>query len=69
MRKHNFLLICACIAFFVSTICFAQGPPPPPPDVPPPGDDVPIDNDILILAIMALLYGCYTVYKNKKRVA
>ena len=68
MRKYKFLLVYACIAFFDSTKCVAQqGPPPPPPDVFPPPGDVPIDNGLLVLAIMALFYGCYIIYKNKKR--
>ncbi|HEX8575160.1 MAG TPA: hypothetical protein VF677_02595 [Flavobacterium sp.] len=68
MRKYKFLLVYACIAFFASTICVAQGPPPPPPapDIPI-EDEVPINNGILVLAVMALSYGYYITYKNKKR--
>lgn len=66
MRKYKFLVVCVSIAFFASTICFAQGPPPPPPPI---EDELPIDNGIIILAVMALSYGYYTIYKNKKRAA
>ena len=71
MRKYKFLLVYACIAFFASTICVAQGgPPPPPPDFDIPiEDELPINNGIIILAVMALSYGYYVVYKNKKRAA
>jgi hypothetical protein len=67
MRKYKFLLVYACIAFFASTICVAQGPPAPAPI--PIEDELPIDNRIVILVIMALSYGGYVIYKNKKRAA
>ncbi|MDC0006515.1 hypothetical protein OAE03_00750 [Winogradskyella sp.] len=38
----------------------AQAPPPPPPPPPPPG--LPIDNGILILALVGLIYGMYKAY-------
>jgi hypothetical protein len=48
--------------------CFAApGEPPPPTPPPPPG--LPIDNGILVLLIVSVLYGLYKVYKfnlNKK---
>jgi len=65
MRKYKFLLVCACIVFFVSTICVAQGPPPPNFEIPV-EDEVPINNGIIILAVIALSYGCHIIYKNKK---
>jgi hypothetical protein len=66
MKKYKFLIVCTSIAFFASTLCFAQGGPPPPPP-PPIEDELPIDNGIVILAVMALSYGYYAIYKNKKR--
>jgi hypothetical protein len=39
--------------------------PPPAPPPPPPG--LPIDNGILILFIVALLYGSFIIINNIKR--
>jgi hypothetical protein len=40
----------------------APGPPPPGVGDPPP---LPIDENLMILALTALLFGLYTIYKHK----
>nr|WP_315151804.1 hypothetical protein [uncultured Flavobacterium sp.] len=43
---------------------------PDPPIDPPPEEDAPIDGNITILILIAVLFGIYTIYKyklNKKR--
>ena len=44
---------------------YAQAPPPPPP--PPPGPlagEVPIDENLLALLIIAIVFGMYTIYSQ-----
>ncbi|EDP72769.1 hypothetical protein FBALC1_16747 [Flavobacteriales bacterium ALC-1] len=57
------------LLFFVGFISTAQdGNIPPPPSGPdPPG--APIDGGIIILFLVALIYGIYKTYKNSKSVA
>lgn len=59
-NKTNLLLF----AFLLTINAFAAPPgggPPPPTPPPPPG--LPVDDGILILLLVALLYGFYTVRK------
>lgn len=39
-------------------------PPPPPPPVPPPG--LPIDNGIIVLIVLGLIYGVYKLVSKGK---
>lgn len=59
-NKINLLLLALLSTFNIYAAPPGGGPPPPTPP-PPPG--VPIDNGILILLLVALLYGFYTVRK------
>ncbi|WP_296311383.1 hypothetical protein [Winogradskyella sp. UBA3174] len=49
----------------MSFLSMAQAPPPPPPPPPPPG--MPIDNGILILIGVGLIYGIYKAYRFSKQ--
>ena len=51
------------IIFFFSII--AKGGPPPPPAPPPPPPLLPIDENIYIVMIIALLFGIYIIYNNR----
>lgn len=53
--------------FFVGLVAIAQGdtPPPPPPTPPPPG--FPIDGGIVLLFVVAIVYGIYKSYDLAKR--
>ena len=57
----------AVLFFLTSTMVFGQansgssGPPAPTNQL---GPGLPIDDNLLILAILGLLYGCYVAYKR-----
>ena len=62
-----FYIILTCVLSFFSA--FAT-PKPPPPDgkeyvPPPPGDALPINENIYILIIIALLFGVYIIYQHQ----
>jgi hypothetical protein len=42
---------------------YAQAPPPPPPPGPLAGE-VPIDENLLALLIIAIVFGMYTIYSQ-----
>jgi len=48
----------------ISFVCSAQTPPPPQPPTGPPG--LPIDGNLYVLIIAAVLYGIYKAYKLKR---
>ena len=67
MRPQIVKILTLVLFAFNSTIMLAQskggdsGPPPPSQNRTP---GLPIDNNILILIIIGLLYGVYVTYKN-----
>ena len=62
-------MIASILCFFTSLMALAQGDTPPPP-TPPPPPGLPIDRGILILFVIALVYGVYKTYSiSKKKVA
>lgn len=65
MNKFRNLVL--LFAVFVSNALFAQNPPPPPvlPDTPGPG--LPIDSNILILIVLALVLGSVTAIRKYKK--
>ena len=60
----RFLLIFA--GLLVCNVSSAA-PDPPPPILPPVG--LPIDNGVVILFAISILFGCYKIYIHKKRAA
>ena len=61
---QKFSLLLLSFLSMVTTIYAAPGdPPPPPPPTPPPG--LPIDNGLIYLIFIGLLYGLYKVRKYK----
>jgi len=55
-RRIAFLLF-----FFIGYVAHAQNPPVP---IPPP-EGAPIDANLIILLIAALLFGTYIIYNNQ----
>jgi hypothetical protein len=56
------------IALLLVSISGFAAPSPPPPEIPDP-EDLPIDENLIILLFLALLFGLYKIYKhslNKK---
>ena len=58
------------IAFLFGTLCAIAGNPPPVPNPagrrkPPPPPGLPIDENIFILIIIALLFGMYIIYSHR----
>jgi hypothetical protein len=59
--KLNLLIFLTAISTYTAN---AGGVPPPPPRAPgPPG--LPIDNGLLLLACIAIVYGIYIIQKLK----
>lgn len=58
------LLICV-VGTAQESVGGGSGPPPPQGAAPPPG--LPIDGGLIILFIVALLYGVYRVLKHSKK--
>ncbi|MFV5694377.1 hypothetical protein ACM55G_02915 [Flavobacterium sp. LB3P122] len=56
-KKGFFTIILFALSIFD---VLGQGPPPPAPPPPPPG--LPIDEDIFMGIIIALLFGIYIIY-------
>ena len=64
-------IVAVVLCLYTSTVMFGQssggneGPPPPRgPGDDPDGPGLPIDDNIEILLLLGLLYGCYIVYKK-----
>ncbi len=52
------------LLLFITNVFAIPSPPAPAAPGPPPA---PINEDILIFVIMALVYGIYIVYRNKNK--
>jgi len=52
--------------FLLGSFVLFAGPTPPPPNFkkPPPPPGLPIDENILILIIIAILFGIYIIYNH-----
>jgi hypothetical protein len=48
-------------------VCFAQDVDPPPPPAPPNPPGTPIDQNILLLLMVGLIYGAYSIYFSSKK--
>jgi len=71
MRSQIVKKIVAVVLYlYTSTVMFGQsgggseGPPPPDGRDSPEGVNLPLDDNIEILLLIGLLYGCYLVYKK-----
>lgn len=65
INLQNFLIV---VLILLGPICgLASTTPPSPrrPPPPPPGDRVPIDENLMVLLIVALLFGIYIIYKHR----
>ena len=62
--NKNLLVISAFLLSFTPT--FADEPAPPPPTLPPPPPGLPIDNGILILILISVIYGFYKIVKSNE---
>ena len=69
MRPQIVIILALVLSIVDNTPMLAQlrsgetGPPPPENQR---GPELPIDNGILILLIIGLLYGCYVIWKKYK---
>lgn len=61
--KNSNLIILFVLNLMCSATMFAANPTPPPP-TPPPPPGLPIDNGIVVLIGVAILYGWY-ITKNR----
>jgi hypothetical protein len=62
---RKILFFCAVLA---TAPIFSQPPPPPPPPCWPPPCSVPLNNGIVFLIVVGVLYGAYTLYTSKKKI-
>lgn len=70
-QNKLFLLIAFLSGVFVSWAKFSSRTPPAPASpmrTPPPPDGLPIDENLLILIIVALFFGFFTIYKHRAKV-
>ena len=68
VMKDQFKTILISIVFLLSNIvCFAQDVDPPPPPAPPNPPGTPIDQNILLLLMVGLIYGAYSIYFSSKK--
>lgn len=58
---NKFFVLIVFLFGAVNNYVLAAGPPPPTPPPPP----LPINQGIIILFIIGLLFGIYTIYKHK----
>ncbi|MBP9794234.1 MAG: hypothetical protein KBC56_09575 [Flavobacterium sp.] len=63
--KNISLLLMTVVCLLFTTVMFSANTPPPPPTPDPPG--LPIDQNILILILVAVVFGCYSLVKNPKK--
>ena len=60
----NKSMFASILFFFMASLSMAQGPPPPTPP-PPPG--LPVDDGVMGLFLLALIYGVYKAYQLSKQ--
>jgi ABC-type antimicrobial peptide transport system permease subunit len=65
---QNKNMFASIVSFFIGFVSLAQGSTPPPP-MPPPPPGLPIDGGLLILFVVALLFGCYKAYKISRKLS
>lgn len=60
---QNKYIIASFLVFIVGFASMAQGSGTPPPPGPPPPPGLPIDDSIIVLFVIALVYGMYKTYR------
>lgn len=61
-------MLASILFSFLGFISVAQtGKPPAPDRMPPPPPGLPIDNGIIVLFLLALVYGIYKMYNLSKQ--
>ena len=65
--KYRLALVLFLFIGFISVAQVSRPPEPAPDRMPPPPPGLPIDNGIIILFLMALLYGTYKICMFKKQ--
>jgi hypothetical protein len=63
----NKLFIIMLCLLGVSTAFAAPFPPPPTGKKPPPPPGLPIDENLFILVLIAILFGIYIIYKYQSK--
>jgi hypothetical protein len=63
MQNKN--IFASILFLFLGFVSMAQGATPPPP-MPPPPPGLPIDDGIISIFILALVFGIYKTYKRSK---
>lgn len=53
------------LMLLIGASAFAAPTGPPPPGVPPPG--LPVDGGVLVLSIVAMLFGLYKIYRLQQK--
>ncbi|WGD35857.1 hypothetical protein [Olleya sp. YS] len=64
--KKNKTLIALVLFLLISIVGVSQIVTPPPPQQPPPVG-LPIDNGIVLLVVLGLIYGVYKVMSSRKK--
>ncbi len=64
-NKYILRILTILMCLNANTLIIAQPPPTDPP--PPLGHDAPIDENIVVLFVIALIFGIYTIYKFKQK--
>lgn len=65
-KTVSFRITILCL--FLNAMVYSAPPPPPPPpaptDGPPPPLGFPIDENIMVVVVLAVIFGLYIVYKH-----
>lgn len=67
MKVQNKLKLASILFFVVSFVCAAQGIDNPPPPMPPPPPGLPIDESVIILFVLGLIFGAYFKFKSSSQ--
>lgn len=73
MNRPNQKITVCIVLMFISISGFSQTfggggeGPPPPQGSPPPPPGMPIDNGLIVLFAVALIFGIYTILKHSKK--
>lgn len=65
---QNKNMFASIVSIFIGFVSMAQGSTPPPP-MPPPPPGLPVDGGIIVLFVIALLFGIYKAYRISRKVS